>query len=222
MTVFPPQAALDYDERIDNLVPGYTLALELFGCVLADRIDPQGSVLVVGCGTGSEILALAKTFPQTRFTAVEPSFAMLEKAKKRLSKAGIDNRVDFINGFVADVPQQLHVAATASLVLHFLPDDGSKITFLKQINQRLQHQAPLLLLDPPQLKEDILLQRWLEARGHKPTAAQSICQLMATKWHRISPERLNERLQQSGFNSSKTFLSTPGYQALIAEKQANE
>lgn len=222
MTVFPPQAALDYDERIDNLVPGYALALELFGCVLTDCIDPQGSVLVVGCGTGSEILALAKALPQAHFTAVEPSFAMLQKAKNRLSEADIDHRVNFINGFITDVPQQMHVAATASLVLHFLPDDGSKTTFLKQINQRLLHQAPLLLLDPAKLKEDILLQRWLEMRGHKPEAAQSICQLMNTKWHRISPEHLNDRLRQSGFNRGRTFLSTPGYHALIAEKQANE
>ena len=61
MTVFPDHAAVDYDERIENLVPGYALALALFGCTLAGRINPQGTILVPGCGTGSEILALAST-----------------------------------------------------------------------------------------------------------------------------------------------------------------
>ncbi|MBN8930469.1 MAG: class I SAM-dependent methyltransferase, partial [Rhizobium pusense] len=86
MTVFPDQAAIDYDTRIENLVPGYALALEIFGCALAGEIDPRGAILVPGCGTGSEILALAHAFPEARFTAVEPSRAMLEKARNRLSQ----------------------------------------------------------------------------------------------------------------------------------------
>lgn len=222
MTVFPDQAALDYEARIENLVPGYALALELFGSVLAGRIDPQGTILVPGCGTGSEILALARIFPQVRFTAVEPSFAMLEKARRRLAEAGIDSRVDFIHGFLTDAPDRPHTAATVSLVLHFLPDDGRKAAFLAEIGRRLTPSAPLLLLDPPAMENNLLLRRWLEGRGHGTAAADAICHRMTTEWHRIAPERLDDLLDRSGFTHAETFLRTPGYAGRVAERRRNE
>lgn len=219
MTVFPDQAARDYDDRIENLVPGYALALELFGCALAGRIDPQGAILVPGCGTGSEILALARVFPEARFTAVEPSPAMLEKARHRLAEAGIDSRVEFIHGFLADAPGRSHTAATVSLVLHFLPDDGSKAAFLAEIARRLAPGAPLLLLDPPMMGDDHLLRRWLEGRRHEAGAASAICRRTGTEWHRIAPERLDDLLGRAGFTHAKTFLRVPGYAGLVAERR---
>ena len=219
MTVFSDQAARDYDDRIENLVPGYALALELFACALAGRIDPQGAILVPGCGTGSEMLALARVFPQARFTAVEPSPAMLETARRRLADAGIGGHVEFIRGFLADAPGASHAAATVSLVLHFLPDDGAKAAFLAEIARRLAPGAPLLLLDPPMMEDDRLLRRWLEGRGHASDAANAICRRMATEWHRITPERLDALLDGSGFTRATTILRVPGYAGLVAERR---
>nr|WP_186363594.1 class I SAM-dependent methyltransferase [Rhizobium sp. ACO-34A] len=219
MTVFPNQAALDYDERIEMLVPGYALAFELFACTLTGRIDPQSSILVPGCGTGSEILALARTFPEARFTAVEPSDAMLEKARYRLTEAGIASRVEFINGFLEDTPEQAHTAATVSLVLHFLPDDGAKVGFLENVARRLSPGAPLVLLDPPDKGEDAVLRLWLERRGHTPGAADAICRRMREEWHRITPERLANLLNVAGFTHPETFFKVPGYCGFVAERR---
>lgn len=222
MTVFPDQAALDYEERIEKLVPGYALALELSGCVLAERIEPQGTILVPGCGTGSDILALARIFPEARFTAIEPSAGMLEKARHRIADAGIAARVEFIHGFLTDAPHGSCMAATVSLVLHFLPDDGAKAAFLADIARRLAPGAPLVLLDPPATDDDRLLRRWLESRGHTPVAANAICNRMATEWHRITPERLDALLESAGFTHASTFLRTPGYTGIVAERQRDE
>lgn len=219
MTVFPEQAARDYDERIENLVPGYALALELFGCTLAGRSDPKGAILVPGCGTGSEMLALARVLPEACFTAVEPSLAMLEKARHRLAEAGIDNRVEFLHGFLTDAPRRTHTAATVSLVLHFLPDDGAKAAFLAEIARRLAPGAPLLLLDPPIAEDDSLLRRWLEGRGYQASAAHAVCRRMETEWHRVTPERLDSLLGNSGFTRADVILRVPGYAGLIAERR---
>ena len=219
MTVFPDHAALDYDERIEKLVPGYALALELFGCMLAGRIDPQGAILVPGCGTGSEILALADVFPQARFTAVEPSTAMLEKARHRLSQAAVDRRTDFLNGFLADAPERPHTAATASLVLHFLPDDGAKAAFLSGIARRLAPGAPLLLLDPACGNDDRVLRRWLQGRGHTAPGVDAICRRMETEWRRIPAARLERLLEEAGFTHTETFFQAAGYTGLVAERR---
>lgn len=222
MTVFPDQAADDYDERIQKLVPGYRLALDLFGCALVGRIDPQGTILVPGCGTGSEILALAHIFPGIRFTAVEPSSAMLEKARHRICEAGLGSRVEFLQGFIADAPNLHYAAATVSLVLHFLPDDGTKAAFLSNIAQRLPPDARLLMLDPPATHDDPMLRRWLEVQGHSTGAADAICHRMATEWHRVTPKRLDDLLYRSGFTTAQTFFRVPGYAGLIAERRRDD
>lgn len=222
MTVFPDHAAVDYDERIENLVPGYALALALFGCTLAGRIDPQGTILVPGCGTGSEILALASVFPQARFTAVEPSAAMLAKARRRLEDAGIDHRTEFIHGFLEDAPQVRHDAATASLVLHFLPDDGAKASFLAGVARRLAPGAPLLLLDSSRESDDRVLRRWLERRGHASQAVDAICQRMNTEWHRVPRERLASLLADTGFIPSQSFFQAACYTGVIAERRRGD
>ncbi|WP_265975036.1 class I SAM-dependent methyltransferase [Brucella intermedia] len=222
MTGFPDQAALDYDDRIKKLVPGYELALQLFGCVLTERVDPRGSILVPGCGTGSEILALAAILPDVRFTAVEPSMGMLEKARFRLTEAGVNHRVDFIHGLLSDAPIKTYTAASLSLVLHFLPDDGSKAGFLKEIAQRLEPHSPLLLLDPLQKDDGIILRRWLEGQGHVPEIAGAICRRMDAEWHRITPQRLDELLNVSGFTPSAMFFQSPGYTGLVAERKCDE
>lgn len=222
MTGFPDQAALDYDDRIRKLVPGYELALQLFGCILTERIDPKGSILVPGCGTGSEILALAARLPHVRFTAVEPSKGMLEKACSRLTEAGVNHRVDFIHGLLSDAPMKTHTAASVSLVLHFLPDDGSKTEFLKEIAQRVAPGAPLLVLDPLQNEDGTILRRWLEGQGHVPEIVDAICRRMDTEWHRIMPQRLDELLNDSGFTPSGMFFQSPGYTGLVAERKHEE
>jgi len=222
MTVFPDHAAVDYDERIENLVPGYALALALFGCTLAGRINPQGTILVPGCGTGSEILALASVFPQACFTAVEPSAAMLAKARGRLQHAGIDHRTEFIHGFLEDAPQVRHDAATASLVLHFLPDDGAKASFLAGIARRLIPGAPLLLLDPSREADDRVLRRWLEGRGHASEGLDAICQRMDKEWHRIPRKRLADLLAHTGFTCGGTFFQAASYTGVVAERRRDD
>ena len=60
MTIFPDHAALDYDDRIVRLVPGYPLSLDLMACMLATCLNGPCRILVPGCGTGAEVLALAR------------------------------------------------------------------------------------------------------------------------------------------------------------------
>lgn len=222
MTVFPDKAALDYDLRIEKLVPGYALALQLFGSVLSGRIADDGVILVPGCGTGSEILALARCFPEARFTAVEPSSGMLATARVRLSAPEILSRVTFVEGFLQDTPTQLFSAATVSLVLHFLPDDGSKAGFLTAIAERLQPGAPLLLFDAPERADDAVLRCWLEQQGHSAALSDAICHRMQTEWHRITPERLDALLLQTGFTAGDVFVQMPGFIGVVATRQSDD
>lgn len=141
--------------------------------VLSARIAEPGQILVPGCGTGTEILALASSLPQARFTALDPSTGMLAAARAKVEDMGIGSRISFAQGFLHDFTHDLHEPATLSLVLHFLPDDGAKFDLLKGIAARLTDDAPLLLLDAVATDDDDeALRIWLLQQGHRATEVQ--------------------------------------------------
>lgn len=56
-------------------------------------LSGNGRILVVGCGTGDELIGLAKALPQAELEGIDPSEAMLEVCKKRVIEEGLSNRV---------------------------------------------------------------------------------------------------------------------------------
>lgn len=54
-----------------------------------------GSVLEVGCGTGRNLIAAAKLYPNTRFFGFDISAEMLRTARINVQKAGLADRIRF-------------------------------------------------------------------------------------------------------------------------------
>lgn len=81
MAIFTAEAAATYDDRIVTTVPGRSLLHALLGPMIDSALPPAApaelSVLAAGAGTGTELVALAGQHPDWRFTAVDPSDAML-------------------------------------------------------------------------------------------------------------------------------------------------
>ena len=69
----------------------------------------EGAVLELGCGTGRNLIAAAKAYPDVHFYGLDISRNMLETAQKNIDKAGLSARVTLIEGDAADP------AATAGL-----------------------------------------------------------------------------------------------------------
>ena len=105
-------------------------------------------ILVVGAGTGSEIIALAARHSSWHFTAVDPAGAMLEVFREKAIAAGILDRCTIHVGYIetlADLP--LHDAATSLLVSHFLQTDASRGAFFAEIAARLKPGGLLVNAD---------------------------------------------------------------------------
>lgn len=220
MTVFPDQAAHDYDDRILRLVPGYALALDLMACLLATRVSGSSHILVPGCGTGSEVLALARQLPEARFTALEPSAGMLDVARRKLTEAGFADRVTFVCGKLEDVPEEQYDAATLALVLHFISDDGAKAAFLAGISRRLVVDAPFLLIDAvSEPFADEALVFWLRQQGHAAAAADAVLSRMKAQWHRVTAQRMATLLTDAGLAESQPFFHAIGYRGTICARR---
>jgi len=145
---FEAEYGAQYDRLIRRIVPGYE---DLFPQILAllwEALPEEAHVLVVGAGSGSELLGFGPARPGWRFTGVEPSEQMAAIVSGRVRDAGLADRVGIHRGYVAQLPaERVFDAATLDLVLHFLPDDGAKQELLRSIAARLRPGATFVLVD---------------------------------------------------------------------------
>ena len=74
-----------YDATRRLFLPGRDLLLEQIAAA------PQGSVLEVGCGTGRNLLILARRFPSIQFYGVDISSEMLRTAYRKVFRSGLTN-----------------------------------------------------------------------------------------------------------------------------------
>lgn len=210
MTIFPDEAASTYDERIETLVPGYNLVLSLMASAFKTGLKDNSHILVAGCGTGSEVLELAKFLPDAQFTAVEASRGMLEKAKERVEQAGLSQRVSFKNEKIEDCSGS-YDAATLSLVLHFIPF-AKKLEFLQHLAERLKNGGLLLLFDVIETKGDKVLESWLHMRiGNKREVTAAMNHLQKD-WYHLSREKTRLLFNQAGFNEVDVIFRACCYQ----------
>lgn len=59
---------------------------------------PGGSLLEIGCGTGRNLVAAAKRYPDARFYGLDISREMLRSADTAVRRAGLSERVQLIEG----------------------------------------------------------------------------------------------------------------------------
>ncbi|PTS89617.1 SAM-dependent methyltransferase [Sphingomonas sp. HMWF008] len=57
-----------------------------------------GTVLEIGCGTGRNLIAAARAWPDARFFGIDISEAMLETARAKVAKAGLSDRIALAQG----------------------------------------------------------------------------------------------------------------------------
>lgn len=210
MTIFPDEAASTYDKRIETLVPAYKLALSLMASVFKTGLKDNSHILVAGCGTGSDLLELAKSLPDAWFTAVEASRGMLEKAKERVEQAGFSRRVIFKNEKIEDC-SGVYDGATLSLVLHFIPF-AEKLVFLQHLAERLKKGGLLLLFDVSETKDDKVLENWLQMRIDDKREVAATMNHLENDWYHLSQEKTRLLFNQAGFNEGGVIFHACCYQ----------
>ena len=142
----------DYGESYEALarqvIPGYLTFFPMFTALIEPDLPPGARVLVIGAGTGIELVTLKRVRPDLQLHGVDPSEQMLEIARRRVAEAGVADGVSFQLGYAEDVPAApLFDAATLINVLHFVPDDGSKAALLGDIARRMKPGGVFVFFD---------------------------------------------------------------------------
>ena len=137
----------EYDDLVHIIIPAYHSIYELTQHLLMERLNKEARILVAGAGTGKEIIDCARNNPHWSFTGFDPAEQMLSIARKKVGAASLENKISFVPGLIDDVKEKNFDAATSILVMQFLPDDGTKLNFLKGIAEKLKPGAPAVLVD---------------------------------------------------------------------------
>jgi tRNA (cmo5U34)-methyltransferase len=206
--------AADYDQRIRKLFPFYETIHPAINAILRGLLGAESELLIVGAGTGAEILELGKTNPSWRFLGVDPAKAMLDLAKEKIEAAGLGDRVRLFNGFVADLPiGKLFDGATSAMIMHFVPDDGRKIEFLRAIASHVKSGAPFVLMDchgdlaAPE--SELMIEAWKQQQvlaGVKSENVESGMNERIKTIQFVSSERIERLLAEAGFHRIQRFF----------------
>lgn len=222
IAIFQGQRAADYDGFANAWIPFYPQLLgSLPQLITTDSMTAVEKVLVVGSGTGNGVLALAQQRPNWKILGIDPSADLVAQAREKLSGFAV---VDLREGYVQDLPEQTQYdAATLMLVLHFLPDDGSKLELLMAIAKRMKPGATLVLADIYGSERELaaglqLLRRLLPLHLDKDTVDQRMA-MLPQRIKYISEARLSELLIQSGFEPPRRFFQAAIYGAWLTRKR---
>ncbi|MCG8470003.1 MAG: class I SAM-dependent methyltransferase [Gemmatimonadetes bacterium] len=183
-------------------------------------------ILVVGAGTGVEMVTFKRHRPDWRCTGVDPSAQMLDFARARLAEAAVGDGVAFHEGFVGDLPTEATFdAATSFNVMHFIPDDGSKADFLSDIAAHLGPGAPFVLFDlfGEPGSEDL---EWSYAAWRAYWAVREFAgaprdafrEKIDTGIHWAGEPRIRELLTEGGFTDVRAFFRGFVYGGWIARR----
>lgn len=214
---FHPAEVQHYDSRIPALVPGYQALHHSSAALLKTLLPARSRVLVVGAGTGAELLALHALGMRPECTAVEPMPEMLALARAKCDAAGLRG-ICWHAGFVHELPppasaQGAHDAALCHLVMHFIDTLDGKQRLLTDIAHRLKPGAPLLQSDllashAPWPDERAALIECAVSLGMPEQRRSLMRTRLQTDFFPLHAQQLAELAAASGFEAPRLFFRT--------------
>ena len=212
---FGKEQAKNYDDQWSKLSPVNDLLHFLCKIILKD-LRSDANILCVGAGTGAELIALAKEFPEWNFTALDTSPEMIEICRKNVDDNGISARCRFHVGTVDSLPlEEKSDAATSILVSQFLTGKDDRITFFREIRKRLNSGAYLINADLTSPDKQIYYEKLSEVWTKMLMFAgmsQEKAEAATSQWGKLvavsKQEEIEEMILSSGFENPTLFYQS--------------
>jgi SAM-dependent methyltransferase len=106
---------------------------------------PAARVLDLGCGTGVSSIAMATAYPRTRVVGVDLDAASIAEARAAAAKAGLADRVSFVEGDAAALAAEGPFALVT--IFEALHDMGDPVGALRTARSLLAPGGTLLVAD---------------------------------------------------------------------------
>jgi tRNA (cmo5U34)-methyltransferase len=215
-----PKAIADYEAHTLRLVPGFADMQRMAALLLAERMPPDGRVLVVGAGGGLELKAFAQSYPDWCFDGVDPSAEMLRLAERTLGP--LASRVQLHQGYVHTAPSGPFDAAACLLTLH-VTTMTERLSTLQEIHRRLKPGAPLVVMHlsfaQAQGQRSLWLTRYAAfaaSSGVDIEKARAAAAAIDERLCILAPEQDEALLREAGFASVAVFYVGLAFRGWVA------
>lgn len=221
-----PDAVARYAEGPVRQVPGFHALQHMASLLLAESVPTDGRVLVLGAGGGLELKVFAEAHPQWRLLGIDPSAEMLKLAENTLGP--LASRVELLQGYVDNAPDERFDGATCLLTLHFLTPE-ERLHTLTALRRRLKPGAPLVVAHHSFPQEAPDKASWLAryaafavSSGIAESNAKAAIIAIDAKLPLISPEHDVALMRQAGFTSIELFYAGFTFKGWIAYAPAQK
>jgi len=213
-----------YDALIRRVFPSYEHLHEAACALLGAALPAEANVLVAGAGGGMELCTFGSRQAGWRLTGIDPSGQMLAFARRKVERAGLQQRVKLLQGYVHELEQSaVFDGAACMLVLHFLPDDGGKLGLLQQLAARLKSGGALLLVSAAGARDSDayrVMRRALALRlmydGMSGLEAEALLHKAEGEMALVPSTRIEELLREAGFSACSPFFRELLFEGWIA------
>lgn len=209
-----------YAEGPPRQVPGFFALHRMTTMLLAERMPPNGRVLVLGAGGGLELNAFAELHPGWSFDGVDPSADMLRLAEQVVRPHAA--RIRLHQGYIESAPVGPFDAATSLLTFHFIPRD-QRLETLKEVHRRLKSGAPFVMahISFPQTEPERSV--WIARHvafgapdGTDPAQLESSRRAIATRLAVLAPEEEEAMLAEAGFSNVSLFYAGLSFRGWVS------
>lgn len=206
--------AATYDQRIRAVLPGYDLMHELLASYVSEALkEEQSRILVIGAGTGNDVLRLAEITGK-RIVAIEPSEAMISIADAKTRAANLKNVMLVRASAFEFESSQLFDTCCVSLVLQLF-EIQRKRRLLSRIRHLLPPGAPLFLFDTcsRRIADAFALELRAMASHNQRTGltaedAVDNARSLASRFHLIPQDDVQELLIDVGYKKPEIVFRT--------------
>lgn len=216
----------EYDDTAYKIIPAYHAIYSLTQHLLRSQLKNSAKILVAGAGTGKEMIDYSQNNPTWSFTGFDPASSMVSIARKKLASSSLENKIDLIHGQVNDVLEKEFDASVSILVMHFLPDDGTKLNFLKGIADRLKSGALMVLVDLEgeigSQEYDIFNKAWKDQQFFERDQTDKVLEefkIREKEVHFIPQKRIELLLEEAGFIKVYKFFKAYLFGGYVAIKR---
>lgn len=112
---------------------------------VTDKLAEGANVADVGCGHGASTIIMARAFPNSRFTGYDYHAGSIEHARKAAEKAGLADRVSFVEAAAKDFPGTGYNLVTFFDCLH---DMGDPAGAAAHVHKSLAPDGTWMIVEP--------------------------------------------------------------------------
>lgn len=205
----------EYEKVTQLAVPTYDQLFPIVNSILRNEMGEEANLLVVGAGGGKELVTLGRLNQNWRITGVDPSEQMIEIARNKVIQAHLENQIELFKGLTNELPsKRIYNGATCILVSHLLPDDGTQLSLLKDIAERMEVNSPLILVSlhgdikSPQFKRCFEAWKFSLSQKLDEEELNNFLNKGRNSTFFVPEKRIEELLEQAGFHTITRFFTT--------------